>query len=71
MTVKVVPLEAIQGTLKFDLILETGHVTTLTVGEYEIRHYRSASIAEVIEQKVLDWLAQNDYETDSISIVFL
>jgi hypothetical protein len=71
MTVKVVPLPAQQG-LKFDVILEGGYVKTFNMDDYELRQYRGLSIADVIEQKVIDLLAQLGYNNTSahFSIIF-
>lgn len=69
MEVKVIALPAQQG-IKFDLILPYNYVVTITMDEYEVRHYRSGSIADVIEQKVLDFLRQNDYPVDTVSIIY-
>lgn len=68
MIVKVVPLPCEQG-LKFDIILPDMYVVTIRMEEYELRAHR-ASIADVIEIKVLEWLAQNDYEDDEVVIVY-
>lgn len=68
MIVKVVPLPVQQG-LKFDLILPDGYIVTIRMEEYEVRAHR-ASVADVIELKVLEWLAQNDYEDEEVVIVF-
>lgn len=68
MIVKVVPLPSQQG-VKFDLILPTGHVATIAADEYQLRAFR-ASMAEVVEALVLEWLSSNDFEVDSVSIVF-
>jgi hypothetical protein len=69
-TIKVVPLPCEHGGVKFDLILPTGHVTTLEMEAYELRSYR-ASIADVIAVRVKQWLADNDQPDDDFSIIFL
>lgn len=68
MIVKVVPLAAQQG-LKFDLILPDGYVVTISMDEYEVRHYRG-SISEVIYAKVADWMMVNGYPDEMLKIVF-
>lgn len=69
MTVRVVPLPAEHGGLKFDLILDSGHIVTIELHEYELRAYR-ASISDVIEQKVLDYLREFDYDAESVHIIY-
>lgn len=68
MIVKVVPLAAQDG-IAFDLILDTGYVKQFTLSDYELRAYR-ASVADVIEATVLQWLAENDYQDDEVSIIY-
>lgn len=69
MILKVVALPCVQG-IKFDLILEAGYVVTLACDEAELRLMGPISIANAIELKVLQWLRDNDYSTDNISLVF-
>lgn len=69
MQVRVVPLPAEHGGIKFDLILDTGHAVTISLTEYELRAYR-ASVADVIEQKVLDYLREFDYDAESVQIIY-
>lgn len=68
MTIKVIPLPALQG-LKFDVVLPDGYIVTMEMDDYQIRQYRG-SIADVIEAKVLDWLDLNGYTRDSVAIIY-
>lgn len=68
MTVRVVPLPALQG-LKFDLILPDGYIVTISMDDYEVRQYRG-SISDVIHAKVLDWLEMNDYTVSQLHIIY-
>lgn len=71
MIVRVIPLEYTQPDgLKFDVIVEDGYAKTFTVDAYKIRHYRGASIAEIIEQIVLDYVEELGYSKESVQIVF-
>lgn len=74
MTVKIVPIhsqnEPYSHGIKFDVILEEGHVVTLEMDEYEIRAYRGAPLADIIENRVWIWLQSNDYDPETISIIF-
>ena len=69
MILKVVPLPAQQG-IKFDLILPDYFVVTLAMDDYELRAYGSVSMTEAIELRVLQWLRDNNYNEDGISILF-
>lgn len=69
MTIKVVPLHAHQG-IKFDLILPDHYAVTIELSEADIRHIGPYSMTHIVELRVLAWLAENNYETDSVSIIF-
>ena len=72
MNIRVVPLPNHQSQgIKFDALFEDGYIKTFEVDEYKLRHYRSASIADIIEQILLDYLADNGYSIDSVSITYL
>lgn len=70
MQVRVVPLPCLPDELKFDIILPEGYAKTCHMDIYEIRQYRGLGIAEIIEQKVLDFLSQLEYSIDCVSIVY-
>lgn len=69
MLVKVIPLPTQVG-IKFDVCLESGYAKTFELDDYAVRQYRGASITEIIEQIVLDFLQELGHTTDSISIIF-
>lgn len=69
MTIKIVPLPTPQG-LKFDIITQDGYVKSIEMDDYEVRQFRGATIADIIEHKVLDFLHQAGYTVDTVTIVY-
>lgn len=68
MTLKVVPLPALEG-IKFDVIMEDLCVVTLALEDEQLRQYR-CSVSQAIEAHVREWLAQHNYAVDELQIIF-
>jgi hypothetical protein len=69
MMVKVVPLPCSHDGIKFDIILPEGYAKTIELDIYALRAYRGASVTEIIEQIVLDFV-QESCQIDNVAIIY-
>jgi len=69
--VRVVLIAATDSELAFDLIFADNCIKHCQLDRYQIQHYRSAGIRQIIEQVAQDYLDSINEKVDEIHLTFL